>query len=190
MQRGRSRSVNRDFSGQSGFLGGGGVSYPRISFRPSMTRASSSSEARPILAPRRSTDKVRIWLILIHERFVTPAALLSRVNGNPARGSWLVNATAITVPERSLKTSWLKTRTGRRPDCSCPRTGSRSAQRTSPLSIRATSQSPRRAPRQRDAFPREDRAWPTRGPAWCGPDVPACRPGPPRWPGSDCGSDA
>ena len=42
----------------------------------------------------------------------------------------------MTVPERSLKTSWLKISTGREPACSRPRTGFRSAQRISPLSIR------------------------------------------------------
>src|SRR5947199_10586819 len=47
----------------------------------------------------------------------------------------------MTVPERSLNTSWLRTRTGRSPACSRPRTGLRSAQRISPLSIRAKSPS-------------------------------------------------
>src|SRR5205814_6501232 len=80
----------------------------------------------------RSTDSVRIWLILIHDRFGRPPAWLSSVNGNAALGSWLVIATAITVPERSLNTSWLRIRTGRRPACSCPRTGFSFAHRTSP----------------------------------------------------------
>src|SRR5437588_7942714 len=46
-------------------------------------------------------------------------------------------ASAMTVPERVLNMSSLMTTTGRRPPCSCPRAGSRSAQKTSPLSIRA-----------------------------------------------------
>ena len=37
-------------------------------------------------------------------------------------------ATAITVPDRSLKTFWLKTRTGRRPPFSLPIVGFKSAQ--------------------------------------------------------------
>ena len=62
-------------------------------------------QPRATLVPMRSTDSVRIWLILTQERLVKPAALLSRVSGKPARGSWLVKAKAITVPDRSLKTS-------------------------------------------------------------------------------------
>jgi hypothetical protein len=38
-----------------------------------------------------------------------------------------------------LNTSWLRMSIGRSPACSRPRTGVRSAQRTSPLSIRAKS---------------------------------------------------
>jgi hypothetical protein len=55
--------------------------------------------------PIRSTDKVRIWLILIHDRLVNPSAFVSKLKGKEARGSWLVIAMAITVPERSLNTS-------------------------------------------------------------------------------------
>jgi len=62
-------------------------------------------EIGPKLAPMRSTDSVRIWLILIQERFGNFAVRSSRVNGKPARCAWLVNAAAMTVPERSLKTS-------------------------------------------------------------------------------------
>ena len=40
---------------------------------------------------------------------------------------------AMTVPDRSLKTSWLRMSTGRWPACSRPRTRLRSAQRSSPL---------------------------------------------------------
>jgi len=34
----------------------------------------------------RSTESVRIWLIFTHDGFVRPAARLSNVSGNPARG--------------------------------------------------------------------------------------------------------
>jgi len=112
---------------------------PMISPRPSRTFETSSGDACAMRRPILSTANVRIWLILIQERLGRPRALLSSVSGNPARGSWLVRATAITVPERSLKTSWLRMSTGRSPACSRPRTGLRSAQRTSPLSIRAKS---------------------------------------------------
>ena len=95
------------------------------------------------------TTSLRIWLILIQDRFGRPAALLCNVSGKPARGSWRVKATAMTVPERSLKTSWLKISTGRRLACSRPRTGFRSAQRISPLSIRATFPGFRRDPFRR-----------------------------------------
>jgi hypothetical protein len=43
-----------------------------------------------------------------------------KASGKPAFGSWPVRATAMTVPDRSLKTSWLKTNTGRSPDCPWP----------------------------------------------------------------------
>jgi hypothetical protein len=46
-----------------------------ISVRPSTTRASSSSEARARREPIRSTDSVRIWLILIHDLLVKPLAV-------------------------------------------------------------------------------------------------------------------
>ena len=68
-----------------------------------MTLLSSASEGRAIFRPIRSVESVRIWLILIHDLFGRPVAVLSSVGGNPARGSWLVSATAMTVPERSLK---------------------------------------------------------------------------------------
>ena len=78
---------------------------PTISFSPSTTVASSSSDTRASRRPIRSVASVRIWLILIHERFGNALALDSSVNGNPARGGWLVSAIAITVPDRSLNTS-------------------------------------------------------------------------------------
>src|SRR5437762_3428929 len=135
--------------------------YPRISFSPSTTRASSSSDARARRDPIRSTDSGRIWLILIQDRFGRPTALLSSVRGKPARGAWLLIATAMTVPDRSLNTSWLSTRTGRRPDCSWPRTGLSSAQRISPLSIRAMIPGLGRDPRRPGASLRADSAWRT-----------------------------
>ena len=135
----------------------------RISFNPSMTLLTSSTEERAILRPILAVESVRIWLILIHDLFGSPGAELSSVRGNPARGSWLVSATAMTVPERSLKTSSLSTRTGRSPACSLRRVGSRSAQRISPLSMRATTRDPPSDLRRRIAAPRPDRAWRTRG---------------------------
>jgi hypothetical protein len=69
---------------------------PQCESAPSSTRASSSLDARAIRWLRRSTASVRIWLILIEERFVRPVAWLSSVRGNPGRGSWLVKATAMT----------------------------------------------------------------------------------------------
>src|SRR2546422_6885004 len=102
---------------------------PMISPRASRTFEPSSGDVCARRRPIRSTANVRIWLILIQERLGRPRALLSSVSGNPARGSWLVRATAITVPDRSLNTSWLRMSTGRSPACSRPRTGLRSAQR-------------------------------------------------------------
>ena len=61
----------------------------------------------------RSVANVRIWLILTQERLGNLGVTNSNVKGNPARGGWLVKATAITVPDRSLKTSWLRISTGR-----------------------------------------------------------------------------
>ena len=74
-----------------------------ISLRPSMTRSSSSSPARPSRPPTRSTARVRIWLILIHDSAGRPSVRQGSVRGKPAGGSRLVRATAITVPERWLK---------------------------------------------------------------------------------------
>lgn len=109
-----------------------------ISLSPSRTRASSSGESLPSRFPRRSVESVLIWPIFTHERFGSRTERSSSVNGNPAFGSAEVIASAITVPERWLKTSSLITSTGRKPACSWPRVGSRSAQTTSPLSTRAT----------------------------------------------------
>jgi hypothetical protein len=129
-----------------------------------MTCSTSSGERRPRRPPRRSVDRVRTWLIFTQDRFGSWAEAISRVSGKPAAGSWLVTAAAITVPERSLKTSSLSTTTGRRPACSRPRTGSRSAQWMWPLSIRAIV--PRSAEtRQLRLVPRPCPAWriPERG---------------------------
>src|SRR6266496_1465608 len=89
----------------------------------------------PIRLPIRPMESVRIWLIFTQDRLGKAVAPSSRVSGKPARWGWFVIGTAITVPERSLKMSWLRMRTGRRPACSCPRAGWRSAQRISPLNI-------------------------------------------------------
>ncbi len=154
-----------------------------ISSRPSSTLESSSGDALAMRCPIRSVASVRIWLILIHDRLGKPRALDSSVRGNSARGSLLVSATAITVPERSLKTSWLRISTGRRPACSRPRTGLRSAQRISPLSIRAKSLGSLRDPLQREHAPRVGQASSTRSPSVSGPFGPTCRPLRSRLPG-------
>jgi hypothetical protein len=87
---------------------------PIISFSPSKIRSSSSRDTFPIFLVSLFTDSVRIWLILTHDFFGSLTFSSSRVSGNAARCGWLVNATAMTVPERSLKTLWLSIRTGRR----------------------------------------------------------------------------
>jgi hypothetical protein len=129
------------------------VSYPPIiSSNPSITRASSSSDACAIFLPMRFTERVRIWLILTHDFLGRLRSWSSIVSGNPARWDWLVMATAMTVPDRSLNTLWLKTRTGRNPPCSLPMTGFKSAQRISPLNIAAILPTPMKAlPRLRFA---------------------------------------
>ena len=76
--------------------------YPMISTRPSTTAASSSSEARPSRRPMRSTESVRTWLILTHERLGRLGAASGNARGNPARGSRLARAAAMTAPDRSL----------------------------------------------------------------------------------------
>lgn len=88
---------------------------PRISFRPSSSRSSSSGETRPILLPILSTDSVRTWLIFTHDCLGSLTEVSSSVRGNPAACGWPVIAIAITVPDRALKTSSLTTTTGRRP---------------------------------------------------------------------------
>ena len=42
---------------------------PTISLSPSITCATSSTEARPIFFPKHFAGSVLIWLILTHERF-------------------------------------------------------------------------------------------------------------------------
>jgi hypothetical protein len=39
-------------------------------------------------------------MIFTHERFGSPVSVSSKLSGNPARGGWLVSATAMTVPDR------------------------------------------------------------------------------------------
>src|SRR3989449_7452593 len=97
-------------------------------------------------------------------------------------------ATAMTVPERSLNTSWLRTRTGRSPACSRPRTGLRSAQRISPLSIRAKSPSfPPGLPQPGPSRPR-GRALRTPAPSACAAPAPASRRVRSQWPDSCYGT--
>ncbi len=155
-----------------------------ISPSPSSTAETSSGVDWATRRPIRETARVRIWLILIHERFGRPFALLSMVSGNPARGSRLVSATAITVPERSLNTSWLRTRTGRSPACSLPRIGIRSAQRISPLSIRAKCLGSRQGPPQPTPAPPPDSAFHTPERAGFSRGASASQRPQPRWPGS------
>ena len=83
--------------------------------------------AAELALPRRRVDNVRIWLIFTQAGFLRSSDSSSRTRGNPARGDWLVNAIAMTVPECSLNTSALRTTTGRRPACSWPTTGLRLA---------------------------------------------------------------
>src|SRR5262249_17320663 len=59
---------------------------PAISFNPSMISSNSSGVMVPILLLRRSTDRVRIWLILTHERLGRVAEAISSVRGKPAVG--------------------------------------------------------------------------------------------------------
>ena len=78
---------------------------PMISFKPSITASNSSFDAFPIFFPNRSVESTRIWLIFTHDCFGKLGSESSNVNGKPAFGRWLVKTTAMTVPERSLKTS-------------------------------------------------------------------------------------
>ena len=48
-------------------------------------------------------ERANLADLFTQDRLVSLEARLSSVSGKPARGSWLVIATAITVPERSLK---------------------------------------------------------------------------------------
>ncbi len=139
-----------------------------------MTSSSSSGARRPKRRPSRSVESVRIWLILTQERLGSFVDWISSVSGKPALGWRLVMATAITVPDRSLNTSSLRTATGRRPACSWPRTGLSSAQTTSPLSIRAMRSRWRETPRRLSALLR-DRAWHTLAPSEHGASSPASR---------------
>src|SRR5207249_8452021 len=84
------------------------IQSPMISWSPSTTDATSSGVARPSRGPMRSTASVRIWLTFTQAGFGRRVDRKGTVSGKPARCGWLVMATAITVPERSLKTSWLR----------------------------------------------------------------------------------
>jgi len=70
-----------------------------------MTCVHCSGWTRPTHSPKRSAERVRTWLILTQERFGSSAQSSSSVSGKPAACGWLVMASAMTVPERSLKTS-------------------------------------------------------------------------------------
>jgi len=77
---------------------------PIISFNPSTIKLRFASVAFEIFFPILLTESVRIWLILTQDFLGSFALSSSKVRGNPAFGAWLVNATAMTVPECSLKT--------------------------------------------------------------------------------------
>ncbi len=70
-----------------------------------MARAIFSGPKAAILLPTRSMANVRTWLIFTPERLGSPLVPISQIKGNPALWGRLVTAMAITVPERSLKTS-------------------------------------------------------------------------------------
>lgn len=112
-------------------------SYPTSSSNPSINWPSVSGSRTAIFLPRRSTEIVRICEILTQEGLGIIPVGRAKVKGNPAFCGWLVIAIAITVSDFRLNNSWLRIRTGRNPACSRPRTGFKSAQQTSPLSIRA-----------------------------------------------------
>ena len=61
--------------------------YPMISFRPSTIWSSTSGETLVIRAPRRSVERVLIWLILTQDCFGKRLSASSRVRGKPARGA-------------------------------------------------------------------------------------------------------
>lgn len=60
---------------------------PTISSNPSTISSNSSGVMAPTLLLKRSTDSVRIWLILTHERLGNRAEVISIVSGKPAVGS-------------------------------------------------------------------------------------------------------
>jgi hypothetical protein len=55
--------------------------------------------------PKRSCERVRIWLILTDVFLGRAEEESGRVSGKPAFCGWLVSATAMTTPDRSLNTS-------------------------------------------------------------------------------------
>ena len=71
--------------------------------------------------PKVFTESVLIWLIFTNECFDSFVPVTSNVSGKTGPPvSWLVNAQAMTVPERSLTHILAKHRDGRRSDCSWP----------------------------------------------------------------------
>jgi len=67
-----------------------------ISLSPRSLAPFLPPKREPVFFPILSTEKRAHLTDLIHERFPSPGALHSKVNGKPARGSWLVIAIAIT----------------------------------------------------------------------------------------------
>jgi hypothetical protein len=57
---------------------------PIISFKPSITEASSSGAILPSFDDTRSTERVRIWLIFTQDFFRRVVSKSSNVSGNPA----------------------------------------------------------------------------------------------------------
>ncbi len=156
-----------------------------ILLSPSTTLASSSGAIRPTASPMRSTERVRIRLIFTHDFFGRVVDSIGSVSGKPAFGGWLVNAVAITVPDRVLKTSWLRISTGRRPGCALPLVGFSSAQRISPLNIPAIRRAPRPCPLQPSFSLQRDRVLRTPRQVLSVPCVPVFHRVPPQSPGFD-----
>jgi hypothetical protein len=83
----------------------------------------------------RSVDSTRTWLIFAQDLLGNLVEVISRVRGNPALGSLLVNGMQITVPELRFRALQLRISTGLIPLFSLPLVGLRAAHQTSPLFI-------------------------------------------------------
>jgi hypothetical protein len=74
--------------------------YPIVPSSLFMPRRAGGGISRQI-----QTEAVPIWLIFTWARFGRRGVVSSSVSGNLARRGWLVSATAITLPDRSLRRS-------------------------------------------------------------------------------------